>query len=67
MISIKYLHVGLLKRFNQAGYISNFTTIEELKNGINDYMHKYNFKRFHSSIGYQKPMNVYLDYVKSVA
>ena len=48
-------------------YISNFTTIEELKNGINDYMHKYNFKRFHSSIGYQKPMNVYLEYVKSVA
>lgn len=48
-------------------YISNFTTIEELKNGINDYMNKYNFKRFHSSINYQKPMNVYLEYVKSVA
>lgn len=48
-------------------YISNFTTIEELKNGVNDYMHKYNFKRFHSSIGYQKPMNVYLEYIKSVA
>ncbi|MDQ1337352.1 MAG: putative transposase [Campylobacterota bacterium] len=48
-------------------YISNFTTIEELKNGIKDYMHKYNFQRFHSSIGYQKPMNVYLEYVKSVA
>jgi putative transposase len=48
-------------------YISNFTTIEELKTGVNDYMHKYNFKRFHSSIGYKKPMNVYLEYVKSVA
>jgi len=48
-------------------YISNFTTIEELKNGIKDYMYKYNFQRFHSSIGYQKPMNVYLEYVKSVA
>lgn len=48
-------------------YISNFTTIEELKNGIKDYMYKYNFKRFHSSIGYQKPMNVYLEYIKSVA
>jgi len=30
-------------------------------------MYKYNFKRFHSSIDYQKPMNVYLEYVKSVA
>lgn len=48
-------------------YISNFTTIEELKNGVKEYMHKYNFQRFHSSIGYQKPMNVYLEYVKSVA
>lgn len=48
-------------------YISNFTTIEELKNGIKDYMYKYNFQRFHSSIGYQKPMNVYLEYIKSVA
>ena len=48
-------------------YISNFTTIKELKDGIDDYMYKYNFKRFHSSIDYQKPMNVYLEYVKSVA
>ena len=48
-------------------YINNFGTIKELKNGINEYMHKYNFKRFHSSIGYQKPMNVYLEYVKNVA
>jgi len=48
-------------------YINNFSTIKELKNGINEYMHKYNFKRFHSSIGYQKPMNVYLEYVKNVA
>jgi putative transposase len=29
-------------------------------------MHKYNFKRFHSAIGYKKPMNMYLEFVKSV-
>ena len=30
------------------------------------YMYKYNFKRFHSAIGYQKPMNMYLEFIKNV-
>lgn len=47
-------------------YISDYQSIKELKEGINAYMYKYNFKRFHSSIGYQKPMNLYLEYLKSV-
>ncbi|WP_295023599.1 IS3 family transposase [Sulfurimonas sp.] len=47
-------------------YISDYQSIKELKDGVNAYMHKYNFKRFHSSIGYQKPMNLYLEYLKSV-
>jgi len=49
------------------------------KKGVAAYIHKYNFKRFHSSINYQskqsahavmfpeKPMNVYLEYLKYVA
>ena len=48
-------------------YISNYETIKDLKKGVAAYIHKYNFKRFHSSINYQKPMNVYLDYLKNVA
>ena len=48
-------------------YISDYSSIPELKKGVKAYMNKYNFKRFHSSISYQKPMNVYLEYVKSVA
>jgi|GEM_PF-4785663 len=28
---------------------------------------KYNFKEFYSSIGYQKSMNVYFEYVQSMA
>lgn len=48
-------------------YISNYQTIKELKEGVENWMYKYNFKRFHSSINYRKPMNVYLDYVKNVA
>ena len=48
-------------------YISDYQTIKELKEGVENWMYKYNFKRFHSSIDYKKPMNVYLDYVKNVA
>jgi putative transposase len=48
-------------------YISDYQTIKELKEGVENWMYKYNFKRFHSSINYRKPMNVYLDYVKNVA
>ena len=42
-------------------YISDYKSISELKEGIKSYIHKYNFKRFHSALNYQKPMNVYLD------
>ncbi len=42
-------------------YINDYRTIKELKEGIKNYIHKYNFKRFHSSIEYRKPMNVYLE------
>lgn len=48
-------------------YISDYQTIKELKEGVKNYIHKYNFKRFHSSINYQKPMNLYLESIKNVA
>lgn len=47
-------------------YISDYQSIKELKEGVKAYIHKYNFKRFHSAIGYKKPMNLYLEFVKSV-
>jgi putative transposase len=37
-------------------FINDFKNIKELKDGINRYMDKYNNQRFHSSIGYKKPM-----------
>ena len=40
-------------------YIQEYATIRELKTGINDYIEFYNYKRFHQSLKYQKPMNVY--------
>ena len=42
-------------------FINEFKNISELKEGINSYVDKYNNKRFHSSIGYKKPMDVYLN------
>ena len=48
-------------------YINDYRNIKELKDGIKSYIYKYNFRRFHSSLNYQKPMNVYLEFVKMVA
>ena len=48
-------------------YISDYQTIKELKEGIKAFIHKYNFKRFHSSLNYQKPMNIYLDFMQKTA
>ena len=47
-------------------YISDYQSIQEFKVGVKNYIHKYNFKRFHSAIGYQKPMNYYLESIKGV-
>ena len=48
-------------------FINDFGTVKELKDGISNYMDKYNNQRFHSSIGYRKPMNVYLNYLQKAA
>ena len=46
-------------------FINEFKNISELKEGINSYVDKYNNRRFHSSIGYKKPMDVYLSAFKN--
>lgn len=43
-----------------AIYIGDYKSISELKEGVRNYIYKYNFRRFHSALNYQKPMNVYL-------
>jgi putative transposase len=48
-------------------FINDFNNITELKEGINNYMNKYNNHRFHSSIEYQKPINVYREYLQNAA
>ena len=42
-------------------YINDYKGIKELRAGIDRYINFYNFNRFHSALGYKKPMNVYLE------
>jgi len=42
-------------------FINDFKDVKELKRGIDDYINHYNYRIFHSSIGYKKPMNAYLN------
>lgn len=48
-------------------FINEFRSVKDLKDAINMYMDKYNNQRFHSSIGYQKPMSLYLDCLQKAA
>ena len=42
-------------------YINDYKSVSDLKEGVKNYIYKYNFKRFHSALNYQRPMNVYLE------
>jgi putative transposase len=46
-------------------YLNEYNTIKELKEDVKDYIHFYNHKRFHQSLGYKKPIAVYSDSVKT--
>ncbi len=40
-------------------YLNEYFKISTLKNDVKDYMEFYNFRRFHETLDYKKPMNVY--------
>ena len=40
-------------------YIQEYKTIRELKNGVNEYIEFYNYRRFHQTLNYKKPMDIY--------
>jgi len=42
-------------------YLNEYDSIVELKVDIADYINFYNHKRFHQSLDYKKPMDVYYD------
>jgi len=42
-------------------YLNEYNTIKELKEDVSDYMEFYNYRRFHETLRYKKPMNIYYD------
>lgn len=40
-------------------YIQEYKTIRELKNGVDEYIEFYNYRRFHQTLNYKKPMDIY--------
>jgi len=42
-------------------YLNEYDRISVLKSDINDYIEFYNYRRFHETLNYEKPMNVYFD------
>jgi len=42
-------------------YLNQYNTIKELKEDVADYMEFYNYRRFHETLEYKKPMSVYFD------
>ena len=45
-------------------YLNEYFEISTLKSDVSDYMEFYNYKRFHETLKYKKPMNVYWDSIK---
>jgi putative transposase len=45
-------------------YLNEYKSIKELKEDTKDYIDFYNNKRFHQTLDYKKPMNVYYDSLK---
>ncbi len=45
-------------------YLNEYFKISVLKSGVKDYMEFYNYRRFHETLKYKKPMNVYWDSIK---
>ena len=42
-------------------YLNQYNTIKELKEDVADYMDFYNYRRFHETLSYKKPMNIYFE------
>jgi putative transposase len=45
-------------------YLNEYERISVLKSDVNDYMEFYNYRRFHETLKYKKPMNIYFESLK---
>jgi len=46
-------------------YLNEYNSIEELTADVDDYIEFYNHKRFHETLRYKKPMNIYHESIAS--
>ncbi len=46
-------------------YLNEYDSISHLKEDVNDYIAFYNYTRFHQSLSYKKPMDVYKESISS--
>jgi putative transposase len=46
-------------------YLNEYERVSVLKSDVVDYIEFYNYRRFHETLKYKKPMNVYYDSLKS--
>ena len=58
-----------IERFRRSAkvekiYLNEYFKISTLKNDLADYMEFYNYRRFHETLDYKKPMNVYYESIK---
>ena len=45
-------------------YLNEYERVSTLKSDVADYMEFYNYRRFHETLNYKKPMNVYFESLK---
>ena len=45
-------------------YLNEYFKVSTLKDDVSDYMQFYNYRRFHETLNYKKPMNVYWNSIK---
>lgn len=45
-------------------YLNEYERVSTLKNDVKEYMEFYNYRRFHETLDYKKPMNVYHESLK---
>ena len=53
-----------IERFGRSAkyeniYLNEYNPVRALKTGISEYINFYNHRRFHQTLNYQKPMEVY--------
>ena len=63
MILCFFYYIGITQWVGSAKYeniyLQEYKTIRELKNGVNEYIEFYNHRRFHQTLKYKKPMEIY--------